>query len=85
MQYEKDAYRLLGFDGEPMDDMIEQINSLTIEDIYKFYEENIKGKPVVIGITGNPKDFNINDLSKYGKVNKIGPKQIYNTTDSYFY
>lgn len=85
LPYEKDAYRLLGFDGEPMDDMIEQINSLTIEDIYKFYEENIKGKPVVIGITGNPKDFNINDLSKYGKVNKIGPKQIYNTTDSYFY
>ena len=85
LPFEKDAYRLLGFEGEPMDEMIEQINSLTIDDIYKFYEENIKGKPVVIGITGNPKDFNVNDLSKFGKVNRIGPKQIYNTTDSYFY
>ena len=81
----KDAYSLLGFDGEPMDEMIKQIESLTIDDIYKFYEENIKGKPVVIGIMGNPKDFNVNDLSKFGKVNRIGPKQIYNTTDSYFY
>ena len=85
LPFSKDAYRLLGFEGEPMDEMIEQINALTIDDIYKFYEDNIKGKPVVIGITGNPKDFNVNDLSKYGKVNKIGPKQIYNTTDSYFY
>ena len=85
LPFAKDAYKWLGFEGEPMDEMIEQINALTIDDIYKFYEDNIKGKPVVIGITGNPKDFNVNDLSKFGKVNRIGPKQIYNTTDSYFY
>ena len=85
LPFAKDAYKLLGFDGEPMDEMIKQIESLTMDDIMKFYEENIKGKPVVIGIMGNPKDFNVNDLSKFGKVNRIGPKQIYNTTDSYFY
>lgn len=85
LPFAKDAYKLLGFEGEPMDEMIKQIESLTMDDIMKFYEENIKGKPVVIGIMGNPKDFNVNDLAKFGKVNRIGPKQIYNTTDSYFY
>jgi predicted Zn-dependent peptidase len=85
LPFSKDYYKLLGFEGEPMDEMIKQIESLTMDDIMKFYDENIKGKPVVIGIMGNPKDFNVNDLSKFGKVNRIGPKQVYNTTDSYFY
>lgn len=78
-------YELLGFGEEPADEMIEKIQALTFDDIVKFYNENIKGKPVSIGVMGNFKYFNVNDLSKFGKVQRIGPKQIYNTVDSYFY
>ncbi len=78
-------FDLQGFGTNPADELIEKIQTLTFDDIVKFYNENIKGKPVSIGIVGNPKYINVNELSKFGKVQRIGPKQIYNTVDSYFY
>ena len=54
-----------------------KIETLKFEDIIDFYNENIKGKPVVIAIVGNPKDFDTKALEKYGKVVKVSESKLF--------
>ncbi|WP_157202469.1 hypothetical protein [Marinilabilia salmonicolor] len=43
----------------------------------EFYEQNLKDKPVVIGIVGNTSDFDLDALEKYGEVERIREKDIF--------
>lgn len=55
----------------------EDYQKLEFEDIQRFYEANIKNKPLVITIVGDKKSIGSIDLSKYGKVNNIRTKDLY--------
>jgi hypothetical protein len=52
-------------------------NNLTFDEIVKFYNENIKGRPIVIGIVGNPKMIDEKALAKYGKVIKLSTSKVF--------
>ncbi len=74
-------WKRMGYTQDPAIDNMKRIEELTFEDVVKFYEENIKGKPIAIAIVGSPKDVKEKDLAKYGKVVKIQRQKLY-TDDS---
>lgn len=74
-------WKRMGYTQDPSIDDMKRIDELTFEDVVKFYEENIKGKPIAIAIVGSPKDVKEKDLAKFGKVVKIQRAKLY-TDDS---
>ena len=74
-------WKRMGYTQDPAINNMKRIEELTFEDIVKFYEENIKGKPIAIAIVGNPKDVKEKDLAKFGKVVKVQRSKLY-TDDS---
>ncbi len=62
-----EAWKRMGYTQDPAIDKMKKIETLKFEDIIDFYNENIKGKPVVIAIVGNPKDFDTKALEKIRK------------------
>ncbi|MBR4155124.1 MAG: insulinase family protein [Bacteroidales bacterium] len=66
-----------GYDSDPRIDVTNYIKGITYEDIYKFYQEKVQGRPIVIMIAGNKKDVDIKALEKYGEVKFLKFDQIY--------
>ena len=76
-----DYWKRMGYTQDPAIDDMKRIDELTFEDVVKFYEENIKGKPISIAVIGSPKDVKEKDLAKFGKVVKLQRSKLY-TDDS---
>ena len=72
-----EAWKRMGYTQDPAIDKMKKIETLKFEDIIDFYNENIKGKSVVIAIVGNPKDFDTKALEKYGKVVKASESKLF--------
>lgn len=76
-----DYWKRMGYTQDPAIDDMKRIDELTFEDVVKFYNENIKGKPIAIAVVGSPKDVKEKDLAKFGKVVKLQRAKLY-TDDS---
>ena len=74
----------LGYEQDPAIENIPKIAALTFDDILNYYNENIKDMPIAIGIMGNPKNINQEDLKKFGKVVRLNEKRLFNTKDTFF-
>ena len=72
-----EAWKRLGYTEDPAKSELPKINGLTFEDVLKFYEQNVKGRPVVIGIIGNPKQVDFTALEKYGKVVRLNKSKLF--------
>ena len=81
-----EAWQRLGYKDDPAKVNAEAIDALTFEDIEKFYEENIKGKPVTIILMGDPKKIDIKAIEKKMgcKVTKISPAKIFKSVDEIY-
>lgn len=66
-----------GYTEDPVKEKNLIYNSLTFEDIVKFYENNIKNKPIVIAIVGNKKQIDRKILAKYGRIIEISEKELF--------
>lgn len=77
-------YQRMGYKGDPAEENLAKIDALTFDDIVKFYEEHIKGKPYSIGVMGNPKSIDLKKLEKYGKVVKVNERKLVNQKDVLF-
>lgn len=73
-----------GYTADPAKEKLPIIDALTFQDIMDYYKTNIKGKPIIIGILGNPKEINIDVLKKIGKVIKLNEKKLFNEKDAMF-
>lgn len=73
-----------GYSEDPSRRWVEQVENLSFDDIVSYYEKNVKGKPIVIGIIGNPKDINVKDLARFGKVERLTDKKLFNENDVLF-
>ncbi len=51
--------------------------NLTFQDIVQFYNNNLKGKPMIITIVGDKSKFDLDKLQKFGKIKNIELKEIY--------
>lgn len=66
--------------GHPKDirkNIFEKINNLTFEDVKRFQEETIKGKPITILVIGKKGDTDFKALEKYGMVKELSLKDIF--------
>jgi predicted Zn-dependent peptidase len=79
-------WQRLGYSDDPAKVNAEAIDNLTFNDIEKFYEENIKGKPITIILMGDPKKINLKEIeAKMGcKVTKLSPAKIFNSTQELY-
>ena len=69
-------YEKIGFENDPNKMDIQKFENLSFEDIQKFYQTQIKNKPITIGIYGNKKRIDMDALKKYGEVIETGKKEI---------
>jgi predicted Zn-dependent peptidase len=74
-----------GFDDDPAKYLLPQVDKLTFDDVKSFYNTNIKNKPLVIVIHGDPKLINIKEIQKkYGKVTKLTKSKLFKGSDFWF-
>lgn len=69
--------RMEGFDRDPAEEFLRDIATMDIQDISRFYREQISGRPVVYVIAGNRKHIDMKKLAKYGTIIKVKKKDIY--------
>lgn len=66
-----------GYIQSPAATNFQTYDKMTFDDVVKFYNENIKRRPVAIGIVGNPKVIDEKALAKYGKVVRLSPSKVF--------
>ncbi|MBQ8520071.1 MAG: insulinase family protein [Bacteroides sp.] len=77
-------WKLQGYTEDPTKEMLPMVDQLTFQDIVDFYNTQLKGKPIVIGIVGNPKEIDVKQLEQFGKVVKLNEKKLFNEKDVLF-
>lgn len=73
-------WKRLGYKDDPARVNAAAIDALTFNDIERFYEENVKGKPVTIILMGDPKKINLKEIEKKMgcKVTKLSAAKLFN-------
>ncbi len=71
-------WKRMGYSAPRAQVIVPKINEMNFQDVVDFYETNLKGKPVVIGIVGNPKEIDFKALEKFGKVKRISNRDVFN-------
>ncbi|MDR2969223.1 MAG: insulinase family protein [Tannerellaceae bacterium] len=79
-----EQFKRMGYTQDPARENLPKVDALTFEDIMAYYRENIKDKPVVIGIMGNPKEISADALKAFGKVVRLNEKRLFNSKDTFF-
>ena len=69
--------RMEGFDRDPAEEVLRDIATMDMQDISRFYREQISGRPVVYVIAGNRKHIDMKKLAEYGTIIKVKKKDIY--------
>ena len=69
--------RMEGFDRDPAEEFLRDIATMDMQDISRFYREQISGRPVVYLVAGNRKHIDMKKLAKYGTIIKVKKKDIY--------
>ncbi|MBQ8958999.1 MAG: insulinase family protein [Bacteroidales bacterium] len=65
-----------GYDHDPRAEVTERIRKVEFEDVMSFYNRFVKNRPVIIMMTGSPKNIDKKELAKFGKITKLQYKQI---------
>ncbi len=58
-------------DHDPRAEVTEAIKKMSFDDLMDFHKKYVKGRPMVIMVSGNAKKFNLKDLGQYGKVKQV--------------
>lgn len=70
-------YRAQGYKADPDADMIKSLKTITDNDVYNYYNKNVKGRPYILIIVGDKSKLDIQKLSKYGKIKELKLEEIY--------
>lgn len=66
-----------GFDKDPLKWKLEQYGNMNFADITAFYNANLKSKPLVYAIVGNPSKMDMKEIAKFGKVVKVKEADLF--------
>ena len=69
--------RKRGLDYDLNKELFEKISNLSLDDVVKYQKENIKGLEYRTGILGRISDFDLNELSRYGKIKVVSIEEIF--------
>lgn len=67
-----------GIDYDYREEMYNEIQNMTMEDISSFFNENVKGQNYSVSVIGNKKDLDLKALSKLGKVTEMDIDYLFN-------
>jgi len=67
-----------GIDHDIREEMYNAIQDMTLEDLKKFFAENIKGGNYNVMVIGNKEDVDLDTLSKLGDVEEIDLDYLFN-------
>jgi len=71
-------WKLLGYTEDPAKVNMPKVDNLTFDQIVSFYNKEIKGKPITIVITGDPKTINLKQIqTNQGKVTKLSANTLF--------
>jgi predicted Zn-dependent peptidase len=69
-------YKMDGYDEDPNLQFIRHLKEIEMEDLVRFYEKHVAGRPVVYVVVGNSRKIDMNELAKFGEVTHIRKKDI---------
>ncbi len=69
--------RMKGYDCDPAEEFLQDMITMDIQDISRFYQEQVSGRPVVYVIVGNLKRIDMKKLAEYGTIVEVQKKEIY--------
>lgn len=65
-------------EGIPVTEWLAELQTLTPDDLRRYYESRLKGRPVTIAINGNSRRIDLKQLeSKYGKIKRVGNGNLF--------
>lgn len=67
----------LGLDYDIEKDVFEKVQTMTLDDVVKFQQENIKDRNYTVGILGRDSDFDMEALSEFGTIKKVTTEEIF--------
>jgi predicted Zn-dependent peptidase len=67
-----------GYNADPNETLIDNLSKMSMDNVVRFYENNINSRPVVYMIVGNSKKINMNKLVEFGKVIRVKKDSLYN-------
>jgi predicted Zn-dependent peptidase len=73
-----ERWQVQGYESDPRIMQFKIYESLSFDNILKFYSSNIQNRPMLITIVGNKKQINMDELAKFGKIIEVDKKQIMN-------
>ena len=71
------SWKHAGYKEDPNRSLYTGIQNTDINDISRFYEEQVSGRPIIYIIVGNSRTINMEKLSSFGKIIKVKEKDIY--------
>lgn len=74
-QYEE--WKRRGYTANPALQQEAEIQQFNLQQMLKFYQQELKGKPMAIAIVGDPKLIDLKALGAYGKVVKITSAKLF--------
>ncbi|MBL4655330.1 MAG: insulinase family protein, partial [Bacteroidia bacterium] len=73
-----EAWKTKGYTDDPSKVKLSSYEALTFENIEKFYQSNIKGLPIVIGIVGDKSRIDLEKLAEYGEIIYLKESDVFN-------
>jgi zinc protease len=77
LQLALEAWQRVGYESDPRPEMLAGYQALRFEDVQALFERQIAGKPVIVMIVGDPKRIDTEMLSKWGKVVRVKPSEVF--------
>lgn len=71
------AAKRLGLDSDYRKDIYQKVGGLTFEDLKKFHQENIAGRPYTYCVVASRDKINIDDLKKIGELKELTLEEIF--------
>ncbi|MDR0413225.1 MAG: insulinase family protein [Dysgonamonadaceae bacterium] len=72
-----EAWKRKGYAQSPAKTNLPVVDKLSFDDIVRFYNENVNGRPIAMAVVGNPKMIDEKALSKYGKVVRLSVSKVF--------
>ncbi len=69
--------RKLGLDYNLTEKVYNALQDMTLEDVVKFQQENVRDRKYTICILGRESDFDMEGLARYGKIKKLTTEDIF--------
>ncbi len=66
-----------GINTEQRKTVYDNLGNMTLADVVKFQQDNVKGLTYYYGILGDPKDLDLERLAKYGRIVILTPEDVF--------